>query len=739
MSGAAPNSPPLYDSRSADLRKPLLLTGRAAAAILSGVGEFTLPQNTRGGSIDWGGVYGQGIRLTGPWMLRLEVDGRRYSLPESLDRITATRSRVDSFHTIGGIDLDQSVFVEPGRPGVCRAIVLTNPSDAARTVRVVHEFSPFLSPVLAEGTKPYVYTIEANDGVVHVASHGFALRWLSGAPGDTLSLDGAGWPGRKQSGEFGRLSVERDLEVAPKGTCEAAWTIEGGLERALTGGTAAAPTGTWTTRRSASEAEFDAWEARTPVLRFPSDPDLEEGCRLAKGALRMLYSEPEAGLAGLVAGYPWYGSIWCRDLAWMLPALLWMGDVDWVARSIRAVFRFQARSAIPLLAAEAGELPMQLSPGPLFLYGTSDTSLYYPGVVRQLADHSEQTELVRSLLPNLERVVAWGRRRADPKTGFARNGGEIEAMRAAAQGLGRVHYGFDAVDTTIWDSTDRRDHAIDVQVLWIDALRSVADLTDRFGTPGAGAPMRAEAERVAAQIPTAYAWPEERYLVDSLRAGSDGRLEKLRPNALRAVTAGLLPFAMAKASVERAFSADLLTAWGMRTLSDRSPTYDPQAYHDGQVWSIATAWAASAALSVGDAERGGSLLRLLARRIVREGGYAHECYRGDRDEPYDSCFLLGFSVAPFLTTVFERLWGLSVRDAGRGLSVRPCFPPEWHSASLERLPLGGASVDLDWSDGDLSITYHGPGNVTVETAEGHGTVTRDSPVRLGCPGRPKPS
>jgi len=419
---------------------------------------------------------------------------------------------------------------------------------------------------------------------------------------------------------------------------------------------------------------------------------------------------------GLVAGYPWYAALWCRDLAWMLPAVLWLGDAAWVANSLRSVFRFQARAALPILGGAAGELPMQIGPGPIFLYGTSDTTLYYPELLRRYVAHTGDESLARELAPPLGLIERWARGKVDPRTGLIRNGDEAEGLREAAEEHGRVHYGFDAVDTTIWDSTDRRLHAVDIQVLWADALAALAELAPVLGLSPDGDRWRVEGETLRRTIADRYWWNEEEYLFDSI-AEDGSPVRKIRPNALLAVARGLLPPDRAVAAVTRAARTDLATDWGYRTLSSQDATYNPISYHDGQVWPIASAWAIGAAFAVGDATRAVGELRRWARRLDQEAGTLNECYRGDRPEPFDSCFLLGFSVAPFLTLLFDGLWGLRPRVGERTLVIAPGFPPDWSQASLEGLSLCGGQVDLEWERPRMTVRWHGPGPLQVLGAE----------------------
>jgi glycogen debranching enzyme len=380
---------------------------------------------------------------------------------------------------------------------------------------------------------------------------------------------------------------------------------------------------------------------------------------------------------------------------------------------------------------------MQVSPGPVFLYGTSDTTLRFPGVVEQLHRHTGDLSSVRDWARAVHRIVLWGRARSDPRTGLLRHGGEAEAIGAATVGLSRVHYGIESPDTTIWDSADRRDHAIDVQVLWWDTLRSTARLLGHAADEGRKATCHQLASHLARTIRERYPWPEESYLFDSLK--DDRPVAQIRPNALRAVSARLLPPELARAIVHRATADDLSTPWGLRTLSSRDPSYHPQAYHGGQVWTIATAWAADASFVVGEREQGVDYLRTIAARYAEEGGFANECYLGDRPEPFNSCYLLGFSVAPFLTVLFDRLWGIHVDVPAGVVRIVPGFPAGWTSATLRGLRVGGGTLDLSWSPGRLRVRWQGSHSIAIDTGGGPRNIPLREDVTLDLVAPPEPS
>ncbi|MCI4362840.1 MAG: hypothetical protein L3K13_00830 [Thermoplasmata archaeon] len=717
----------LWESRTAEPEQPVLLSGPRSEAILSGSGEFTWPRECRGARAEWAGVSADGIRLVAGWRVRFGRPGALDGLEPTLQRLRVYRGLAESEHAWEQLHLRQRVYPVLSPPGVARELELSSAGPEAGPAVVECAIEPFLAPLLLEGVKPYEYTLELEGSRLLVSAAGSALYFDASPCPTGWTRDGSAWDGGRYRGELREVGAIWNFESGASQLPRLHLEVWGGLERNAIAAAERRRSPDRSKDPAALEAYYRDWEALTPELSLPEAPQLEAAYRLARGALRSLYYAPLRGLTGLRAGYPWYSALWCRDLAWMLPAVLWMGDAGWTERSLRSVFDFQAPVRIPILGAETGELPMQLSPGPVFLYGTSDTTLYYPGIVRRHLDHTGDPRLSRELRPALGKVGTWLAARQDPATGWIRNGGEVAAINAATEGLTGVRFGIDSVDTTIWDSADRRDHAIDVQVLGIDALRSLGELEGHAGHRDAATAAAQAARKLEVELPRAYDWPEERYLADSIRGGTV--VQALRPNALRAVAAGLLSVPHGRAVVRRAAEEDLSTPWGVRTLSSRDARYDPLAYHEGQVWPIATAWAAEAALAVGERELGLGYLELLARTLLAERGYANECYRGDRPEPWNSCFLLGMSFAPFLSLLFERLWGIDPELGASTIHLRPDLPQGWGTASLRGVRLGGGRLDLRREGNRLEAEYSGPSPVML-TGPGGETSAASRSARL---------
>lgn len=714
----------LWQTNKPEPEVPLLLTGHQAAAVLGGDGDLALRWETRGAKLEWGGSYAQGVRLTGPWRLSFGPAGATVPpMSATLRSLTARRSDVATSHGGPGWTARHEVVVPRDAPAVGRRLTMTCFAESAVEMMVRATVEPYLLPVLIEGLRPVEYDLRRTPSGVALSAEGFGCELLSSSPPETISIDGILMRGDSAKIPIERIELSWPIRLEPAESSTLAWTIWGGQGRLLredpnTGDRALQGSFSWKEdRRSA----LKAWWEERPRFSFPQDPLLEEATLLATGALEALAHSPEKGMVGMVAGYPWYCALWFRDIAWMLPSLLWLGDHEWAASTLETAFGYQSHAHLPVLGAEQGEIPMQVAPGPIFLYGTSDTTLHFPALAHRLLRHvgGERSAFLRPLLPQIRECLLWAERKVDPRSGFFTNGGEIAEMAEVTEGC-RVACGIDAHDTTIWDSTDRRDHAVDLQVLYARALQGAAAVSEALeGETASGwaASQRETARLLQERVLRAYDWPQEGYLADTLTKDA-GPVLRLRPNALMTVMDDWLPTPRARRLVDRVGREDMTTPWGVRTLSRSDPRFDPEAYHDGQVWTIATDWAAHAAFRAGVPEVGLDYLHTVSGLIRTERGMANECYHGLRAEPFNSCFLLGLSVGPFLTALFEGLWGLSVSSSPTALVVSPNFPPAWEEASLRQLRVGESRLDLRWRKGALTVTQRRGPSVRVSSSTG---------------------
>jgi predicted glycogen debranching enzyme len=220
-------------------------------------------------------------------------------------------------------------------------------------------------------------------------------------------------------------------------------------------------------------------------------------------------------------------------------------------------------------------------------YLASDVSLWFVNAVWQYLRYGGDAAFVeRYLMPAIDSILA-----------NYRQGTEL-GIRVDAEGLVVAHE--PGVPTTWmdaqagdWVMTPRYGRAVEVNALWYNALRIAGELVKRFGDERRADALAAEAERTRASFNRRF-WNEAAGccvdVVDDATADP-----AIRPNQLFALS---LPFSVLSPDRrEKALDTvgrELLTEFGLRTLSPKHPHYTPKycggveqrdrAYHQGTVF-----------------------------------------------------------------------------------------------------------------------------------------------------------
>ena len=379
------------------------------------------------------------------------------------------------------------------------------------------------------------------------------------------------------------------------------------------------------------------------------DPRLQELCRNADSFL----VRRGDGLLTVIAGYPWFGD-WGRDTMIALPGLtLALGRHAAARELLTTAVRCMDGGLVPNRFPEGGQPA---------LYNTIDATLWLFRAADEYLRATGDQELLREpLYPALTEAVECHLR------------GTHHGIHMDADGLlagGEPGDQLTWMDAKVgdWVVTPRQGKPIEVQGLWIGALRALAGFAERLGHPE-------EARRYSELADTARTacartfWDEELgYLCDCV--SGEGRDAALRPNQLIALAAA--PDLLAPPQVERclaAATAELLTPYGLRTLSPRDPHYRgvygghpgsrDGAYHQGTVWP----WLLGPYLDVCFAVHGLSdamraqateLLQPLLRHVGEFGlGSIAEVFDGDEPHRPGGCPAQAWSVAELLRVTFR--------------------------------------------------------------------------------------
>lgn len=203
----------------------------------------------------------------------------------------------------------------------------------------------------------------------------------------------------------------------------------------------------------------------TTRIKTPSK-DLNKAYNLARTALETLKSrQPESGV---VAGYPWFARYWSRDAAWIIPALILLGDTNYAKKYIDLFLKYQARSNYKILGGKKGEILMHYGYKSLFYYGAADSTLYFPILIYIYVVSSGDTNYLRKRWKNIIDLVKWGYEKDIDKDGLLEHILEEPAK-------------FFFIDTTWMDTIYRGIKPIEIQALWASTLTITAKLADIIG------------------------------------------------------------------------------------------------------------------------------------------------------------------------------------------------------------------------------------------------------------------
>lgn len=280
----------------------------------------------------------------------------------------------------------------------------------------------------------------------------------------------------------------------------------------------------------------------------------------------------------VIAGYPWF-SDWGRDAMISLPGLMLAANRPEIARGVILEFaRYISQGMLPNRFPDAGEEPE---------YNTVDATLWYFEAIRAYAEYSGDYELVRrELYEKLANIIEWH------LLGTRYN------IHVDTDGLlcaGKPGVQLTWMDAKVGDLviTPRAGKPVEIQALWYNALRIMAEFAAAFGESDDKAKFEAMADLAKLSFNAVFWNADGEYLYDVVENGT--RDPSVRPNQIFAVslTYSMLDAERSRKVVEKV-EAELLTPVGLRSLSPRDPAYVPvytgppferdSAYHQGTVW-----------------------------------------------------------------------------------------------------------------------------------------------------------
>ncbi|WP_298748637.1 glycogen debranching N-terminal domain-containing protein [uncultured Serinicoccus sp.] len=411
---------------------------------------------------------------------------------------------------------------------------------------------------------------------------------------------------------------------------------------------------TVTAHRGAASA-FDTRPGRLDLasVRLQADPrwDLATRTNLADVA-HLAQTDPAApDDVFLAAGTPWYLTLFGRDALWSARFLLPFAP-GLALGTLRTLARRQATTEDPATGAEPGKILHEVRRGtfgegeitlPPTYYGTVDATPLWVCLLHDTWRFGLPTEDVRPFLPTLRAALGWMERSA------ARADGLLSYLDSSGHGL--TNQGWkdsgDAMRRADGTVAPAPIALLEAQGYAVEAARGAARLLEALGEPGAGS-WRDWADALSARVRDRF-WVgsgDDAYLAMALD-GQGRPVDGVGSNMGHVLETGLLTPEESDHVVRRLLRPDLLTPFGIATLSSGNPAYNPLGYHTGSVWTHDTAIALRGLTATGHRAEADTVIEALLHLAQSVDGRFPELTSG---EP------LGSTAVPYPASCRPQAW-----------------------------------------------------------------------------------
>ncbi len=288
------------------------------------------------------------------------------------------------------------------------------------------------------------------------------------------------------------------------------------------------------------------------------------------------------------AGLPWFMAPFGRDsLIVSLQNILVYPE--FARGSLEVLGRWQSTVRDDYRDAEPGKIMHELRYGELAhfkliphtpYYGTADATPLYLVTLhaawRATGDHA----LLEKHLPNAEAALDWIDNYGD------RDGDMLQEYQTRSP-VGYENMAWkDAGDSMVYSdgSPVKGPKALcELQGYVYDAWLRMAEVFDALGKPDRASTLRDKAAALFDKFNETF-WDEDSGFYAYMLDGEKRRVMTVASNPGHLLWSGIVPPDRAARVVARLMAPDMNSGWGIRTLSDQHPAFNPYSYQNGSVW-----------------------------------------------------------------------------------------------------------------------------------------------------------
>lgn len=303
------------------------------------------------------------------------------------------------------------------------------------------------------------------------------------------------------------------------------------------------------------------------------DPMLRE---LVLAADQFIVNRASTGTKTVIAGYPWFTD-WGRDTMIAFTGLTLSTGRYSDAKEILLTFtKYVKEGLLPNMFPDEGSEP---------IYNTVDATLWFFYAVYKYLEYTQDLDTIKEIYPLLGEIIKWHCK----GTMF-----EIHMEEDGLISAGNPTTQLTWMDVKVgdWVVTPRHGKAVEINVLWYNALRIMEELSGKLGVESSS--YMSMAAKVKESFNSVFWNEKEDCLYDVIQ--DSNKIDTLRPNQIIAVS---LPFEIldrekAGLVVQKVYEK-LYTPYGLRSLAEDDSEFKgiyigdvlkrDGAYHRGTVWA----------------------------------------------------------------------------------------------------------------------------------------------------------
>jgi glycogen debranching enzyme len=292
----------------------------------------------------------------------------------------------------------------------------------------------------------------------------------------------------------------------------------------------------------------------------------------------------------VAAGLPIYIALFGRDAltaSWQAAMLA----PDMMRGSLKQLSLWQGKRVDHWRDEEPGKMLHEAHIGPLEMldynprrryYGSVTTSGFYPFVLSELWHWTGDRAAVKALVEPALRSLEWLEKYSDLD-----GDGFFEYQTRSSQGVKNQAWK-DSGDSIVYEDGSQVEPPIatcEEQAFVYVARLHLSEVLWWLGQKELAKKLFREADELKKRFNEVF-WMEDQ---DFLALGLDSQKRPIRSitsNPGHCIAAGIVEQSLIPRISQRLLKCDLFSGWGVRTLSDQNPAYNPFSYHRGSVWPV---------------------------------------------------------------------------------------------------------------------------------------------------------